>query len=82
MIRNENEYQEAARRLKAEKQRLDDHRRQLEQSGLDASEIKRVMDPLRSFHAPLEEEVLGYERLKRGEFDDLENFRVDRVVAK
>jgi transcriptional regulator with XRE-family HTH domain len=39
------------------------------------TEIKRVIDPIESFHLQLKEEVESYERLKRGEFDELENLR-------
>ena len=75
MIRNEAEYQEASLRLSDERKRLTDHRRRLKQAGLRAAEIKRVIDPLESFHLQLQEEVEGYEKLKRGEFEDLENLR-------
>jgi ribosome-binding protein aMBF1 (putative translation factor) len=75
MIRNEAEYQEACARLADERGRLADHRERLKEAGLSADEIKRVMDPMESFHLQLQEEVEGYERLKRGEFDDLENLR-------
>jgi len=73
MIRNENEYQQAVRRLGQERERLADHRKRLKDTGLAADEIKRVLDPLRSFHKQLAEEVESYERLKRGEFDELRN---------
>ncbi len=43
--------------------------------GLTPAEIKRAIDPVRSFHLQLEEEVQSYERLKRGQFDDLSNLR-------
>ena len=43
--------------------------------GLKDDEIKRVIDPMESFHLQLQEEVESYERLKRGEFDDLESLR-------
>ncbi|QQP94065.1 helix-turn-helix transcriptional regulator (plasmid) [Skermanella sp. TT6] len=75
MIRNDKEHQEAVSRLKAERARLDEHRANLTAVGLDADEIKRVMDPMISFHLQLHEEVESYERLKRGEFDELENLR-------
>jgi ribosome-binding protein aMBF1 (putative translation factor) len=75
MIRNETEYQEAATRLTDERNRLADHRARLKQAGLSKEEIKRVVDPMESFHLQLEEEVESYERLKRGEFDDLDNLR-------
>ena len=75
MIRNETEYQEASTRLTEERTRLADHRARLKEAGLKDDEIKRVIDPMESFHLQLQEEVESYERLKRGEFDDLENLR-------
>src|SRR5688572_1350183 len=74
MIRNESEYQEAVERLKAEAVRLKDQQSKLREMGLARDEIKRAMDPLRSFHEQLQEEVTSYERLKRGEFDEVRNF--------
>src|SRR5580700_2429176 len=75
MIRNETEYQEAVARLSDEQKRLADHRARLKQAGLSKEEIKRVIDPMESFHLQLQEEVETYERLKRGEFEDLDNLR-------
>lgn len=75
MIRNEAEYREAVQRLGAERTRLLDHRTRLKEAGLSDDEVKRVIDPMESFHLQLAEEVESYERLKRREFDDLENFR-------
>ncbi len=75
MIRNENEYQEAVARLKEERARLDAHRKKLEETGLSPDEIKRVSDPMESFHLQLAEEVESYERLKRGEFGEARNLR-------
>jgi ribosome-binding protein aMBF1 (putative translation factor) len=75
MIRNEAEYREAVERLAAERSRLAEHRARLRATGLSADEVKRVTDPMESFHLQFSEEVESYERLKRGEFDDLENFR-------
>lgn len=73
MIRNEQEYREAVERLTAEKKRLEEHRDRLSDSGLSEEELKRVMDPMLSFHEQLKEEVAHYERLKRGDFQKLEN---------
>jgi hypothetical protein len=42
--------------------------------GLSKDEVKRALDPMRSFRGQLEEEVASYERLKRGQFDELHNF--------
>ena len=75
MIRNETEYQEASARLAEERNRLTDHRARLKGAGLKDEEIKRVIDPMESFHLQLQEEVESYERLKRGEFEDLDNLR-------
>ena len=75
MIRNEKEYQEAVRRVQEEETRLAEHKARLEGLGLSADELKRALDPLRSFHEQFVEEVESYERLKRGEFDELLNLR-------
>lgn len=75
MIRNEKEYQEASQRLEAERARLDQHREHLAKTGLKKSELKRVMDPLISFHEQLREEVAHYENLKRGKFPNLQNLK-------
>jgi DNA-binding XRE family transcriptional regulator len=73
VIRNEREYQDAVQRLEAEKMRLRDYRAELTKSGLDAAAVKRAMDPIRSFHLQLAEEVEYYERLKRGDPGALHN---------
>jgi hypothetical protein len=73
MIRNETECQEASKRLGDELKRLDVHRARLKETGLRDVEVKRVIDPLESFHHQLKEEVEAYERLKRGEFEELDN---------
>ena len=75
MIRNEREYREAVERLTAEKQRITAQKTELEKAGLTPEEVKRVLDPMRSFHLQLQEEVESYERLKRGEFDEIRNLR-------
>ena len=75
MIRNETEYQEASARLAEERKRLAEHRGRLKEAGLGEEEIKRVVDPMESFHLQLKEEVESYERLKRGEFEELDNLR-------
>lgn len=73
MIRSETEYQEAVRRLDEEKKRLADHEVRLKEMNLGADEVKRALDPLRSFHLQLAEEVESYERLKRGDVGELTN---------
>lgn len=75
MIRNEKEYREAVERIGQEKDRLARQEAELKAMGLAPAEVKRALDPMRSFHQQLEEEVASYERLKRGEFDEIENLR-------
>lgn len=75
MIRTEREYQEAVTRLEEERARLEEHKERLTAAGLSADEVQQVSDPMVSFHLQLKEEVENYERLKRGEFDDLYNLR-------
>ncbi len=50
MIRNENEYREAVARLAEEKKRIDAQQAELRKMELSAEEIKRALDPIRSFH--------------------------------
>lgn len=64
MIRNESEYREAVQRLIDEKKRIAQQKAELEKMGLSPDEVKRVLDPTRSFHLQLQEEVESYERLK------------------
>lgn len=74
MIRSESEYQEAVIRLTDEDARLKAQRSELKKLDLSQAEIKRAMDPLQSFHEQLKEEVESYERLRRGEFEEVTNF--------
>jgi predicted XRE-type DNA-binding protein len=74
MIRNEAEYQEAVLRVADERKRLKAQRAKLDELDLSQEEIKRVLDPMKSFHEQLKEEVASYERLQRGEFEELQNF--------
>jgi len=73
MIRNETEYREAVKRLDEERERLAEHKARLSKTGLKAAEVKRALDPLRSFHDQLAEEVESFERLKQGDIDEVMN---------
>lgn len=73
MIRTEAEYAQARSRLLDEKKRLHEHEASMKEAGLDVEQLKRAMDPLRSFTLQLEEEVESYERMQRGTFDPIEN---------
>jgi len=73
MIRSEYEYREAVRRLREEEERLKQQKKKLSELGLTREETKRAMDPMMSFYLQLKEEVESYDRLRRGEFDELSN---------
>jgi DNA-binding XRE family transcriptional regulator len=73
MIRNDREHQETLERLKSAKARFSEQQAHLEEMGLTPAELKRAMDPLRSFYLQMEEEVEEYERLKRGDLEPIEN---------
>ena len=75
MIHNDKEYREAVDRLAEEQTRLAGYRARLRDEGLSTESIKRVVDPMESFHLQLREEVDSYERLKRQEFEEIDNFR-------
>ena len=66
MIRTDAEYREAKKRLAAERRRLAEHERRLRETPIEKSELKRALDPLRSFQLQLSEEIDEYERLKTG----------------
>lgn len=73
MIRNEAEYKEAVKRLEAERKRLSEHKARLQKAGLTPAQSKHALDPMKSFHLQLAEEVESYERLKRGDIGELKN---------
>ncbi len=75
MIHNEKEYREAVARVGRERTQLAQQLAELKRLGLGPDEIKRALDPVRSFHQQLAEEVLAYERLKQGQFDEIDDLR-------
>ena len=74
MIRSETEYQKAILRVKHEKELIEKAKKNLKNSGLKSKEIERALNPLLSFRAQLEEEIETYEKIKRGDFETIENF--------
>jgi DNA-binding Xre family transcriptional regulator len=75
MIRSDAEYRQSVEMLAQEDKRISAQQKELKKMGLSAAEIERVTDPVRSFQAQLREEVESYERLKRGEFDEVRNLQ-------
>jgi DNA-binding XRE family transcriptional regulator len=74
MIRTEQEYELTRQKLADQEDRVRQQAAQLKAMGIDKDGIKRVLDPIRSFSAQLQDEIDTYERLKRGEFPEIENF--------
>ena len=75
MIRTDAEYQYARARIQDEKKAMDLEKSRLEAEGLTAQELRRLLDPMETFHLQFVEEVEAYEKLKRGEFDELLNLQ-------
>lgn len=73
MIKTEHEYLEAKERLEAEFKTLKQHKAKMIKAKLTKEQVKLALEPLTSFAMQLEEEVEEYEKLKRGQFDSLEN---------
>ncbi len=74
MIRTEQEYQLTVQKLFDQESRVSQQMGELKSLGIDKAGMKRVLDPIRTFSAQLREELDAYERLKRGEFPEVENF--------
>lgn len=62
MIRSDDEYRATSGRVAAAEQRIREQEERLRSAGLTDAEIKRVIDPLKSFHLQLKEDVEEYER--------------------
>lgn len=74
MIRTDAEYKEAVAKLDEQAARLRESQTKLKEMNLSKEDIKRALDPLRTFSEQLKDDVQSYERLNRGEFDELRNF--------
>lgn len=73
MIRTETEYGRAKQRLGDDKAYLEHLKQAMSQQGLTPAEVERAMQPALSFHMQLLEEVETYERMRRGQFEALDN---------
>ncbi|MGA2230295.1 MAG: helix-turn-helix transcriptional regulator [Tepidisphaeraceae bacterium] len=73
MIRTETEYQNSLKKIEQGEQLLREQEKRLAAEGLRPEQVKRGLDPSRVFHDQIRDEVESYERLKKGQFDELEN---------
>lgn len=75
MIRTDIEYQKTAEQLKQSEEFFRQERAALAAKGRTPAEIKRLTDPTFTFQEQLREELESYERLHKGDFDELKNFQ-------
>jgi ribosome-binding protein aMBF1 (putative translation factor) len=66
-------YLEAKDRIEKEFRTIKQHQMKMKKSGMTKEQIKLAIDPLSSFALQLQEEIEEYEKLRRGQFDVLEN---------
>lgn len=64
MIESQSEFERTVLRLKAGRERLEDEARALRERGLSEEQVKRALDPKRSFYRQLEEEVALHRQSK------------------
>ena len=74
MIKTEAAYIKALDKLKEDRLFIESQKKALEEMGLTPEQIEKALQPSISFHEQLKEEVVYYERIKRGEFDTVINF--------
>jgi ribosome-binding protein aMBF1 (putative translation factor) len=75
MIRTETEYQGSRKRAQEQADLIKMQESKLASEGLKAEQIKRALDPIRSFAAQISEEIETYEALKRGKFSELKTLQ-------
>src|SRR4051812_41523297 len=73
VIRTESEYRETLKRIEQSEQAFRDEEARLKGQGLDRAQVRRMLDPGRAYYEQIRSEVSTYERLKRGEFEELHN---------
>lgn len=74
VIRTDKEFTAMKERLLQDEKLIKIQREELTKMGLTEEQIDRVIEPTICFYEQLKEDVAYYERIKRGEFDALENF--------
>lgn len=74
MIKTDNEYRLTLERIEAQAERNRQERAACVAEGCTPEEVQRLLDPVECFHAQLREEANSYEKLKKGDFDELKNF--------
>jgi ribosome-binding protein aMBF1 (putative translation factor) len=73
MLKNEAEYRRAVQEVAEQQARLDQQVEKLKGEGLNDEQVRVAMEPLWSYHRQLAGEIEHYERIRRGEFDEIRN---------
>ena len=82
MIKTEKEYLEAKKKFKDEQKVIEAQKKKLKKAGLSKEQIRLAIDPLESFTYQSKEEIEEYEKIKRGDFDDLKNlYGIGRMIV-
>jgi ribosome-binding protein aMBF1 (putative translation factor) len=67
MIRTEAEYRRSVERVGEQERRIADQRDTLRSQGYKKQELKRLLEPQRTFLLEMKQEIEEYERLRRGD---------------
>lgn len=82
MIRTDSEYRDALKRLQQDRQVIEMQTERLQAMRLSDTEVERALEPARSFHEQLREEVEVYERMRRGDIAPVESLMdIGRVLV-
>jgi ribosome-binding protein aMBF1 (putative translation factor) len=73
MIRTDAEYRGSLKRLEEGEGMLGREEKLLREKGLTLEQAREALEPSRFFMEQIRSEIASYERLKRREFDELEN---------
>ncbi|MEK4711651.1 helix-turn-helix domain-containing protein [Sporosarcina sp. FSL K6-5500] len=73
MIKTETAYKKSLEKLQEDKLFIRDQKKVLEDMGLTGEQVEKALQPSITFHEQLEEEVVYYERIRRGEFEPIIN---------
>lgn len=74
MIKTDTAHKKAVEKLKEDILFIQSEKRRFKEMDLNEEQIEKAVEPLITFHKQLEEEVIYYEKIKRGEFDPIINF--------
>lgn len=82
MIRTHAEYEAARKRLESDVNVMAEQQRRLAGLGLKSEEVHRAMEPARSFHEQLVEEIDAYECMTRGEITPISDLQeIGRILV-